>query len=80
MEILRIFLDHLYFSIICVGIGAIVVYVILYGIGEGAAMSNHLLALGIACGLLCSGLAGLLTHRTLKSRVQRPVIYTRRQY
>ena len=70
MENLKIFFDHLYFSIICVGVGAIVLYVILYGIGAESAISNHLLATGIACGALCAGLALILTYRTMKNRAQ----------
>ena len=51
MEHLRVFLDHLYFSIICVGVGLIVLYVILSGIGAESAISNHLLFTGIICGV-----------------------------
>ncbi|MGO9570019.1 MAG: hypothetical protein ACLP5H_21020 [Desulfomonilaceae bacterium] len=80
MENLKIFFDHLYFSVICVGIGAIVLYVILCGIGAERVISTHLLATGITCGALCCELALILTYRSVKSRASRPIIYTRRQY
>ncbi len=52
------YFDHLYFSIISIGVGAIVLDVILYGIGaESATISNHLLAAGLTCGVLCLGSA-----------------------
>lgn len=80
MENLKIFFDHLYYWIICVAVGLIVLYVILSGVGEESAISNHLLVTGIICGVLCTGLALFFTNRTIKSRVQRPIIHTRRQY
>jgi hypothetical protein len=73
METLKILLDHLYFSIICVGLGALVLYIILYSIGEASAVNNHPFAVGIACAALCFGLAGLFTYRTVKRRAERPI-------
>jgi hypothetical protein len=55
MENLKILLGHLCFSIIHIGVGAIVLYIILYGIGGESAISNHLLATGLTCGVLCLG-------------------------
>ena len=80
MEDPKIFLDHLLFSIICIGAGAIVLYVILYGIGVESAISNHLLATGLACGVLCLGSALCFTYLIMMNRASRPIIYTRRQY
>ncbi len=80
MELLKIFLGHLYFSIVCVAVGLIVLYVILRGMGAESAISNHLLAIAITCGLICSGMAVFFTHRTIKSRARQPIVYTRRQY
>jgi hypothetical protein len=78
MENLKIFLDHLCFSIICTGVGAMVLYVILYGIGAASAITNHLPATGIS-GVLSLGSALLFTYQTIKNRAGRPIIYTRRQ-
>ena len=80
MENLKILPDHLYLSNICIGVGAIVLYVILYGIGVESAISNHLLATGLACGVLCLGSAFFFTYLTMKNRASRPIIYSRRQY
>jgi len=80
MENLKIFMDHLYFSVICVGVGLIILYLILAGIGVQSVISNHLVTTGIACAALCCGLGLFFTYRTLKSRTSRPISYTRRQY
>ncbi|MGB6063518.1 MAG: hypothetical protein WBG50_01840 [Desulfomonilaceae bacterium] len=80
MELLKIFFGHLYFSIICVAVGLIIIYVILNGIDAESVMSNHLLAMAITCGLVCFGMAAFFTHRTIKSRAQQPIVYTQRQY
>jgi hypothetical protein len=80
MENPKIFPDHLYLSNICIGVGVIVLYVILYGIGVELAISNHLLAAGLACRVLCLGSALYFTYLIMMNRASRPIISTRRQY
>lgn len=80
MEDLKILPDHLYLSNIYIGVGAIILYVIFYGIGVESAISNHLLATGLACGVLCLGSALCFTYLIMMNRASRPIIYTRRQY
>jgi ABC-type cobalamin transport system permease subunit len=79
MEELKIFLNHLYFSAICVVVGAIAIYAILAGIGRQSIISNNLLATGMICGALCSVLTVFFTYRSLKIQLRRPIVRTRRQ-
>jgi hypothetical protein len=78
MESMKVFLDHLYFSIVCVAVGVLVLYLMLIGINAESIIYNNLLALGIICCVLCCALAAFLTFRTIKGRIRQPIIYTRR--
>jgi hypothetical protein len=79
MEKIKVFLDHLYFSLVSVAVGLALVYLILSGVGADSSFSDHKLAVGCVWLGASAALAALLTYRTVRNRRQPSIPYTHRE-
>jgi hypothetical protein len=78
-SILRIFLDHLYFSVCCVLVGFFVVYYIAKWTGHGFDLDDSMmvcLAAGVALSLI---LTAYFTYMSISRRPDKSIIRTKRQ-
>ena len=90
MENVKVFLSHLYFSLVVVLLGMIGLYIVLYIIDlalspvhlsfgfRGFSVGNHLKLLAAVWVVVSLGVAGVLTHSTIKNRPVDRVMYTKR--
>jgi uncharacterized membrane protein len=79
METIRIFWDHFYFSLVAVAAGLVVLYSVVSGIGVEFSVTDHVLvSVGAWLGI-STGLAAILTYRTVKTRRRPPIPYTHSQ-
>jgi len=78
MKILKVFLDHLYFSFVTVLVGLGIVGLALAHLG-GVSVSDHLWAGFFAWIGLSAALAGGLTFWTIRNRPRDDIVFTHRQ-
>lgn len=79
MATLKIFADHLYFSLACFAVGFVILYALLAAVGYGVAVGQNIWAILGAWIALSAVTAGILTQRTLQKRKEASILFTRRK-
>lgn len=79
MADVKVFLDHLVFSVLSVGFVAVLLHLAIRAVDDSTPFDEHIWIMTGLCLAVALSLAGFLTYRTIKGRPSDEIVYTRRE-